>query len=690
METGLKEHTSETLRTVAVIGHGSVGKTSLCDALLFAAGATDRLGSVGEGSSIFDFTAESRERKQSLSASIGMCEYADHRLNIIDTPGFADFYGETIGAISVSDGAILVLDASSGVEVGSLQTWGFASKAGVPVLIWINRIDRENADFERVMTQLRETLNKKCVAVTIPIGSGPSYGGHIDVLTGKAYDRSGAEIPVPPNEAGRLDAYRKELIEAAAETDEALMESFFANDTLTPQELEKGLKAAVAGRSLFPVLAGCSVPPEGQRSLLESIVTLVPSPLQARPAGTLDGQADSAVAPDPAGAFVARVFRATIDKHVGDMVYFRVLRGSIEGAADVLNTNRGMTERLGNYYFVSGAKRIEAAKLITGDIAAAAKLKSTSTNETLCDKQKQVSLTPISFPNPVHRAAISPKKRGEEDKMGAGLTKLSSLDPTLVFKNEAEIGQTTLSGMGEQHLATVLARLKDLYSVEAELSKPRIAYHETISKAVNGQYKHKKQTGGRGQYGHVFLKLEPMPRGEGFHFASEVVGGTVPTKFIPAVEKGVTEALDRGPVAGSKVVDVRVAVFDGSFHAVDSSDMAFKLAASKCFKHLMLEAAPQVLEPMMSLEITVPDEFMGDVIGDANSRRGKILGMESEGGFQVIRALVPEAELYQYTSSLRSLTQARGSFTQSFSHYDPVPREVQEKIMAEVTRDEEE
>lgn len=690
METGLKEHTSETLRTVAVIGHGSVGKTSLCDALLFAAGASERLGSVGEGSSVFDFTAESRERKQSLSASIGMCEYADHRLNIIDTPGFADFYGETIGAISVSDGAILVLDASSGVEVGSLQTWGFASRAAVPVLIWINRIDRENADFERVMTQLRETLNKKCVAVTIPIGSGPSYGGHIDVLTGRAHDRSGAEIPVPSNEAGRLETYRKELIEAAAETDEALMESFFANDTLTPEELEKGLKAAVAGRNLFPVLAGCSVPPEGQKSLLESIVTLVPSPLQGRPAGTLDGQADSAIAPDPAGGFVARVFRATIDKHVGDMVYFRVLRGSIEGAVDVLNTNRGMTERLGNYYFVSGARRTEASKLITGDIAAAAKLKSTSTNDTLCDKQKQVSLKPISFPNPVHRAAISPKKRGEEDKMGAGLTKLSSLDPTLVFKNEAEISQTTLSGMGEQHLATVLARLKDLYSVEAELSKPRIAYHETISKAVNGQYKHKKQTGGRGQYGHVFLKLEPMPRGEGFHFASEVVGGTVPTKFIPAVEKGVTEALDRGPVAGSKVVDVRVAVFDGSFHAVDSSDMAFKLAASKCFKHLMLEAAPQVLEPMMSLEITVPDEFMGDVIGDANSRRGKILGMESEGGFQVIRALVPEAELYQYTSSLRSLTQARGSFTQSFSHYEPVPREVQEKIMAEVTRDEEE
>lgn len=690
METGLKEHTSQTLRTVAVIGHGSVGKTSLCDAMLYAAGAVERLGSVSDGSSVFDFTSESRDRKQSLSASIGMCEYADHTLNIIDTPGFADFYGETIGAIGVSDGAILALDASAGVEVGSLQTWGFAARAGVPVLVWVNRMDRENADFDRVMTQLRETLNKRCIALTIPIGSGPSYKGYMDVLSGKAFDRAGNEMPVPSDEAARLEGFRKELIEAAAETDEALMESFFANDTLTPEELSKGLKAAVAGRSLFPVLSGCSVPAAGQVSLLDAIVSLVPSPLSGRPARTVEDTDETAVAPDPSGSFVARVFRATIDKHVGDMVFFRVLRGAVDGAVDVINTNRSMTERLGNYYYISGAKRTDASRLVTGDIAAAAKLKATTTNDTLSDKQKQVSLAPISFPNPVHRAAIAPKKRGEEDKMGAGLTKLAALDPTLQFKNEAEIGQTTLSGMGEQHLATILARLKDLYSVEAELSKPRIAYHETISKTVSGQYKHKKQTGGRGQYGHVFLRLEPMPRGEGYIFASEVVGGTVPTKFIPAVEKGVTEALDHGPVAGSKVVDVKAVVYDGSFHAVDSSDMAFKLAASKCFKHLMLEAAPQVLEPVMSLEITVPDEFMGDVIGDANSRRGKILGMEAEGGFQVIRALVPEAELYQYTSSLRSLTQARGSFTQSFSHYEPVPREVQERIMSEVTREEEE
>lgn len=689
METGLKDYTPESLRTVALIGHGSVGKTSLGDSLLFAAGAVERLGAVTDGTSVFDHTAESRERRQSLSASIASCEWGGCRITIIDTPGFADFYGETIGAVSVSDGAVLVLDGSAGVEVGALQTWGFASRAGVPVAIWVNRMDRENADFDRTLEQVRETLNRRCIPLSFPISSGPAYGGVVDVLKGTAQDRSGSAIPVPEGERERMETWRKELVEAAAETDEALMESFFASDTLTPEELDRGLRAAVAGRTVFPVLAGCSVPPSGQSILLDAVVSLVPSPLAGAPAAAADPSADP-VRPDPAGPFVARVFRATVDKHVGDMVYFRVLRGSVDGAVDVMNSSRNSVERLGNYYHVSGSKRVDASRLVTGDIAAAAKLKITTTNDTLCDRQKQVVLAPIAFPEPVYRAAIAPKKRGEEDKMGAGLTRMSMLDPTLVFRNEAEISQVTLSGMGEQHLSTVLARLRDLYGVEAELSKPRIAYHETISKTVSGQYKHKKQTGGRGQYGHVFLRLEPMPRGEGYQFTSEVVGGTVPTKFIPAVEKGVTEALERGPVAGSKVVDVKAVVYDGSSHPVDSSDMAFKLAAIKCFKHLMLEAAPMVLEPVMSLVITVPDEFMGDVIGDVNSRRGKILGMDSEGGFQVIRALVPEAELYQYTSSLRSLTQARGSFTQTYSHYDPVPREVQERIMSEVTREEDE
>ncbi len=682
----MKEHTPADLRNVCFIGHGSVGKTSLCDSLLLAAGAVERLGSVTDGTSVFDYSPESRERRQSLSSSIATCEWRGCRINIIDTPGFADFYSETIGAVAVSDGAVLVLDCASGVEVGSLQTWGFASRASVPVVVWMNRLDRENADFDRALAKARETLNRRIVPLSFPAGSGASFSGVVNVLSGTAVDASGKPMPVPESERERLEAWRHELIESAAESDEALMESFFANDSLSPEELDKGLRIAVAKRQLFPVFCGNATPPSGQAFLLEGLASFIPSPLDRRPEMSDQGQE---VPPDPSGPFVARVFKSTMDRHVGDMVYFRVLRGGVEGSVEVVNSTKGVSERLGNYYLVSGGRRIDADRLVTGDIAAAAKLKATTTNDTICDRQKPVQLVPVSYPAPVYRAAIAPKKRGEEDKMGAGLSKLSAQDPSFVFRIEPEIGQTTVSGMGEQHLSTMLTRLRDYFGVDAEIFRPRIAYHETISKVVSGQYKHKKQTGGRGQYGHVFMRLEPLQRGAGFQFASEVVGGTVPTKFIPAVEKGVLECLDNGPVAGSKVVDVKAVVYDGSSHPVDSSDMAFKLAASKCFKQLMLQASPQVLEPIMNLEITVPEEFMGDVIGDINSRRGRIQGMEAEGGFQVIKALAPEAELYQYTSALRSLTQARGSFSQSFSHYEPVPREIQERIMAETSRDEE-
>jgi len=687
----LKDYSSTALRSVAVIGHGSVGKTSLCDAILYAAKAVDRLGSIADGTSVFDFTQESRDRKQSLSASIGICEWKDFKINIIDTPGFADFYGETISSIAVSDGALLVLDGGAGVEVGSLQTWGFASRASLPVLIWAGRLDKENSDYSRVLIKAREALNRKVMPVTVPLRSASGgFGGVYDLIADKAVDAKGAPATVGAADRERIEAWKRELVEAVAETDEALMESFFANDTLSPEEMDRGLKAAVAGRQIFPLLAGTSTPPCGQEFLLDSFIRLLPSPVDRRPEAEADGGSGSVVPPDPAGPFVARVFKTTIDKHVGDMVFFRILRGGIEGTVDVQNSTRSATERLGSYFFVSGSRRVDASRLVTGDIAAAAKLKVSSTNDSLCDRQKQLVLKPISFPEPVYRAAISPKKRGEEDKMGAGLSKLTSQDPTIIFRNEAEIGQTTVSGMGEQHLATMLARLKDIFGVEAELSKPRIAYHETISKTASGQYKHKKQTGGRGQYGHVFMRVEPRPRGQGFEFSSEVVGGTVPTKFIAAVEKGVLESLDNGPISGSRVVDLKAVVYDGSSHPVDSSDMAFKLAARKCFKMLMLQAGPQLLEPVMTLEITVPEEFMGDVIGDINSRRGRIQGMEAEGGFQIIKAMAPQAELYQYTSSLRSLTQARGSFTASFSHYEPVPREIQERIMSETTQEEEE
>ncbi len=681
----MKNYNSEKLRTVAVLGHGSVGKTSFCDALLFAGGGCERLGSVDDGTSVFDYTSESREKKHSFGSSMATLDWNGVKVNIIDTPGLADFHGETIGAISASDMAIILLDGKDGVEVGSFKTWRFAKTADIPVFIYVSRVDRENANFDRVVEQAKEMFNKHVVPVVFPVMDGDTFIGVVNAITRKAFDASGNEMEIPESAKEQCEDYRMQLIEEAAEADEELMDIFFANETLTAEELKKGIKLAVKNRGMFPLYCGASMPPVGQRFVLDAIVEYAPSPLEATPAPVIDGDP---VLPDPKGGFVARAFSTKHDKHVGDMVYLKILRGSVEGSHEAINIARHQTERIGNYYYMNGSSREDANRLEVEAVLAVAKRKGTITNDVLCDKSDQVKLVPISFPNPVYRAAIRATKRGDEDKMGAGLHKLGAMDPTFITRNEGNIGQTTVNGMGELHLMTMLARLKDMSGVEAELFKPKIAYQETITKKANGAYKHKKQSGGRGQYGHVLMRIEPTQRGEGYVFSSEVSGGNVPTKYIPAVEKGVVEALHKGPLSGSEVIDVKAVVTDGSAHAVDSSDMAFKLAASKCFQNLMMEAGPILLEPIMALEITVPDDYMGDVMGDVNSRRGKIQGMEAQGGFQVIKAAVPQAELYQYTSSLRSLTQARGSFTQVFSHYEATPREVQKKIMEDYQKDE--
>jgi len=685
----LKNYNSDKLRTLAVIGHGSVGKTSLCDSLLFVGGAVDRLGNVDSGTSQFDYTDESRERKHSLSSSMGLIEYDGFKINIIDTPGLADFHGATIGGVTVSDGVLLVVDGSDGVEVGTLKTWDFAAGNNKPLMIWVNRVDRDNADFNRVVEDLKKNLNKGIVPVTFPVKENGVFTAVVNVLTEKAVNLEGKEIPVPDSARENFDIYKAQLVETAAETDEKLMESFFENDTLSGEEINAGLKKAIATRSFFPIFSGLAFPPVGQKFLLDSILTFIPSPMEAPPVPAKDGNKEVEISPDPSGPFVARVFNSKVDTHMGEIVFVKVQSGQVEGTTDISNTTRNASERLGNYYFISGGERINADRLITGDIAAIAKLKNTSTNDTLGSKGSHIILDPIVFPEPVYRVAIAPKDRGNEDKMGSGLSLLAAQDPTLILRNEGEIGQTTLSGMGELHLKVMLGRLKDSTGVETETFKPRIAYHETISKKAEGSYKHKKQTGGRGQYGHVFLRLEPLPRGAGFEFESKVVGGNVPTNFIPAVEKGIVEAMKNGPISKSKVVDIKATVFDGSYHPVDSSDMAFKLASRKCFRNVMMEAGPSLLEPVVNLEVTVPDEFMGDVMSDLTSRRGRIQGIEAEGAFQVIKASIPEAELFQYTSTLKSLTQARGSFTQSFEGYKPVPRDIQKKIMAEAEEEEE-
>lgn len=685
----LKNYDSDKLRTIAVIGHGTVGKTSLCDSLLFAGGAVERLGSVDNGTSQFDYTDESRDREHSLSSSMGIIEYSGCKINIIDTPGLVDFHGATIGSVTVSDAVLLVVDGSDGVEVGTLKTWDYAARNDKPLMIWINRLDRDSADFKRILEDIRKNLRKSAIPVTFCVKENGVFSAVVNVLTGKAVNSEGKEISLPDSAKDDIEMYRMQLVETAAESDEKLMESFFENETLSEEELTAGLQKAVATRNFFPVFSGLAIPPVGQKFLLDSIPILVPSPLKGTPVAATDRNKEVEIVPDPSGPFVARVFNSKVDTHMGEIVFVRVVSGEIAGTTDITNTSRNSTERLGNYYFITGGNRINADRLTTGDIAAIAKLKSTSTNDTLGQKGSKIILNPIVFPEPVYRVAIAPKERGNEDKMGSGLSLLAAQDPTLILRNESEIGQTTLSGMGELHLKVMLSRLKDSTGVETETFKPKIAYHETITKKAEGSYKHRKQTGGRGQYGHVFIRLEPLPRGAGFEFASKVVGGNVPTNFIPAVEKGIIEAMKNGPISSCKVVDLQAVVYDGSYHPVDSSDMAFKLASRKCFRDVMLNAGPSLLEPVVNMEVTVPEEFMGDVMSDLTSRRGRIQGIEAEGAFQVIKASVPEAELFQYTSTLKSLTQARGSFTQSFEGYKPVPREIQEKIMASITEEEE-
>ncbi|MCD4848192.1 MAG: elongation factor G [Candidatus Aegiribacteria sp.] len=685
----MKNYTPDKLRTVVVIGHGSVGKTSLCDSILFVGGGVERMGKVDNGTSQFDFTNESRERKHSLSSSLGILDWKDHKINIIDSPGLADFHGATIGSIVVADGVVLVVDGTDGVEVGTLKTWDFAANNNKPLIFWVNRVDRDSTDFERIVSDIRKNLAKNVVPITFPARENDVLIAIVNVLTGKAVNVEGKDIPVPDSAKDNLEMYRMQLVEAAAETDETLMESFFENETLTSEEMNSGLMKAARTRNFFPLFCGLSIPPTGQNFLLDSIPTFIPSPLEAFPVTAEDGGKKVEIAPDPSAPFLARVFNSTVDTHMGEIVYIRVMSGGISGTEDVTNTTRNTSERMGNYYFMSGGKRIDTDRLVTGDIAAIAKLKNTSPNDTLAGKGSHIILDPITFPEPVYRVGIAPKKRGDEDKMGSGLSRLAAQDPTLILRNESDIGQTTLSGMGDLHLKVMLSRLKDNTGVETETFKPRIAYHETISKTAEGSYKHKKQTGGRGQYGHVFIKLEPLPRGKGFVFESKVVGGNVPTNFIPAVEKGVVEAMKNGPISNSKVVDIKAVVFDGSYHPVDSSDMAFKLAARKCFKNVMMNAGPSLLEPVVSLEVTVPEEFMGDVMSDLTSRRGRIQGIEAEGAFQVIKASIPESELFQYSNTLKSLTQARGSFSQSYEGYKPVPREIQESIMAKVETDDE-
>ncbi len=686
-----REYSADKIRNIALVGHGGSGKTTFTEGLLFVTGTTNRLGKVDEGSTVSDYHPDEIERKISINASLLHCDWQGFKLNLLDTPGYSDFVGEVIGSLRVADAAVVLIKAVEGTEVGTEIVWNVARDYKTPSLILINKLDNENSEFDHALATAKERFGHDVAVVQFPVNEGLPFDSVVDVLRMKLlkFNRDGsgkyAEQEIPSDLKSKAESLHEELIEKIAETDEELMNKFFEDGTLKDADLVRGMRIALNTRKIFPVFCGAASMNIGLSTLLDFLTQYAPSPKDrgAVPAKDLHGKKEIIVAPEPTGQPALFVFKTVSEQHVGELSYFRVYSGSITPGMDMLNESNGKSERLGQLFLMNGKDRKEVGKLTAGDIGAVVKLKDTHTNNTLSNKTFPVEFQPIVFPDPVIRMAIVSKSKGDEDRMATGLHYLHEEDPTFVMQVDSQLSQTVIAGQGELHLLIVTKRLKEKYGVEVDLVEPKIPYKETIRGTVPSiEYKHKKQTGGRGQFGHVYLRIEPKPRGAGFEFEDAIVGGVVPGRFVPAVEKGVVDTMHRGVLAGYEVVDVKVSLHDGSYHSVDSDEHSFKIAGSMAFKKGFLDAKPVLLEPINEVEVVVPEEYMGDVMGDLSARRGKIQGMETEGHFQKIKALIPMAELHKYSTILRSMTQGRGIYRTKFSHYDELPREQADKVIA--------
>ncbi|MGB2696895.1 MAG: elongation factor G [Candidatus Zixiibacteriota bacterium] len=692
----MKEYNIDQTRNIGLVSHGGAGKTSLSDAFLFSAGATNRLGKVEDGNTVSDYTEDEIERKISIGASLLHLEWKNHKVNLVDLPGYADFIGEVYGGLRVTEGALVLISALSGVEVGTEQVWEICQKYGVSRMIFINKLEKEHASFYDSLNQAKERFGISVTPLQIPIGEGLQFKGVVDLLRMKAFyfekDGKVKEDKIPDDLKAKAEEYREKLVETVAETDDELLEKFFDKGKLTDEELKKGLRNGVVKLKIFPVLCGSALENQGINLLLDYLVDLMPAPSDSADIKGQDpaSKSEKTIKVNPDSPSCAFIFKTVSEPHVGELSFFKIVSGKIKSGNDVYNPATRATERIGQMYYMNGRERKEIGIVSAGDLGAFVKLKNTHTGETLCDPKNQILLSPIDFPHPAINMAIRPKSKGDEEKIATGFAKLHEEDPTFIMEVDGDIRQTIIYGQGELHLEVVVDRLKSRFGVEAEIEKPKIPYRETIKKKSDAQGKYKKQSGGRGQYGDVWLKLEPLGRGEEFQFENKIVGGVVPSKYIPSVEKGVVDAMKEGFLAGYRVVDVKVTLYDGTFHEVDSSDMAFKIAGSMGFKNAASQANPILLEPIYSIEVKVPEEFMGDVMGDLSARRGKILGMDPDGNFQRIKAQVPLAELYKYSTSLRSMTQGRGIHSREFSHYEEVPRELVDKIIQEAKRVKEE
>jgi elongation factor G len=686
----LKDYATSQIRNIALFAHGGAGKTSLAEAMMFVAKATNRLGKVEDGTTVLDHGADEIQRKITITLGLAQFEWKDVKINLLDTPGYADFVGEVCSALRAVDAAVLVLRAAAGVEVGTELVWERIHDHKIPTLVVVNMMDREHADFRKCIQSAHDRLGANVVPVQLPIGAAESFKGVIDLLhmkafitQGKGVDAKDIEQEIPADMKAAAEAAHNVLVEEAASNDEVLMQKFFDGVPLTEDEVIHGLEKGVASGKLIPAFAASATTLIGVRDVLDDMVGLIPPPDEHPEEIGVKPGTDDTVARHPTMAepFSAVVFKTVSEAHLGELSMFRVFSGSIAAGAEVLNANTGKLERVGTLYDLVGKERKEVGKVVAGDIAAAVKLKETHTGNTLCDKAQPVLLPGVDFPQHVVSEGIRAKSKGDEEKIGVAFQRLHEEDPTLAVQVDAATHQTLIHGMGDLQLDVLVDRLKSRFHVEVELFRPRLPYRETIKRRAEGEYRHKKQTGGRGQFAEVHLRLEPNT-GKGFEFLDEIKGGVVPHNYIPAVEKGVVEALQGGVLAGYPVVDVKTALYFGKYHDVDSSEMAFKIATIQCFREVAEKASPVLLEPIDEVEVRIPEEFMGDVMGDLSSKRGKILGMETEGHYQKIKALVPQSEMYKYATHLRAITQGRGTYRMKFDHYEEVPRDAADKIVA--------
>ena len=692
----MKKYEIGQLRNLCLVSHGGAGKTTLAEALLYDAGVIDRFGKVDDGTSTMDFDAEEIKRKITINAAIASAPWKDVKLNIVDTPGYFDFVGEVKGAVRVADAAIVVLDAVGGVEVGAELVWGYAAEQNLARMIFVNKMDRENANFDSVVAKAKDILGSQIVPVQIPIGAEADFRGVVDLVHMKAYEYSAPgkfeEKEIPAELADQADEYREQLIELAAEGDDDLTMKYLEGEELTNDEIAFGLREGTVSGKVVPLLCGSAYKNIGIHQFMDALAGYLPAPTDLPEEEGVKPGSDTVVTrkPDPSEPFSGLVFKTMADPYVGKLTLFRVYSGTLRSDSSFYNPVREKTERIGQLFYPRGKHLDPTDQVSAGDIVAVAKLQETSTGDTICDKENPILLEPIKFPQPNLKLALTPKAKGDEDKLGSGLSRLSEEDPTFEVNKDTTTGELVASGMGELHIEVITSRLHKKFGVEVNLETPKVPYKETIRANVKVEGKHKKQSGGRGQFGHVWIEFEPVHDGEEFEFVDKIFGGSVPRQYIPAVEKGLREVKDEGVLAGYPAVNFRAILYDGSFHPVDSSEMAFKIAASLAFKKGMEQAKPVLLEPIVIAEVTVPDAYMGDVIGDLNKKRGRILGMEPNGNLQVVKAQVPMAEMFKYATDLRSMTQGRGTFAVEFDHYEEVPGNIAEAIIAAAKKEKEE